>query len=157
METIDYAIIAVCSAAIFAIFSAVIIAVFTYRASVRYKKEIINTTRFQISAQTVIDETIPELLMRIIDECFTDYQLMILAPRNEGYITEQREEEIRSDLVAKVSERISPIAIDKLSLRYNISNIDRVIGDKIYIVVTNYVVEHNDVKDKLEDVPKPNY
>ena len=81
---------------------------------------------------------------------------MVLAPRNEGYITEQREEEIRSDLVAKVSERISPIAMDKLSLRYNISNIDRVIGDKIYIVVTNYVVEHNDVKDKLEDVPKPN-
>ena len=45
------------------------------------------------------------------------------------------------------------MSLDKLSLRYNVNNIDRIIADKVYIVVTNYVVEHNDIKDNLEEVP----
>ena len=79
----------------------------------------------------------------IIDDCFRDYEIMVLVPKNELYITDEREKEIRNDLVAKVVERLSPMALDKISLFYNVHRIDEIIADKVYITVMNYVVSHN--------------
>ena len=58
---------------------------------------------------------------------------------------DEREKEIRNDLVQKVVDRISPMALDKISLFYNVHKIDEIIADKVYITVMNYVVSHNDL------------
>ena len=97
--------------------------------------------RLNVSAQ--IDKTIPELLELIIQESFKDYEATTLVPLDEAYINEEREKEIRSELVEIVGARISPAALEKISLFYNQDNIARVIADKIYITVMTYVVEHN--------------
>ena len=123
------------------------------RMNKKYKDDMVRLSQYSINAQAVIDDSIPQLLNSIIDECFTDYQILVLAPKQEAYITAEREDEIRKDLIGKIVERLSPMSLDKLSLRYNISNIDRIIADKVYIAVTNYVVETNSIKDDLNDIP----
>ena len=107
-----------------------------------YRKRIEKLTLYQINTSSTIDESIPQILEVIIQESFTDYQLQNFIS-NEGYINNERESEIRKDLVLLVSSRISPAAIDKLSLFYNVLNISDVIADKIYIIVTNFVANHN--------------
>lgn len=126
--------------------------------SIKYSKSnneaIYKLSQYQVNVQAVIDETIPAILNSVIEECFDDYKLLVLFPKNEGYINDTREKEIRSDLVRKVTERLSPMALDKLSLYYNIKNIDIILADKIYITVLNYVIEHNSIKDNLSEIPK---
>ena len=117
---------------------------FTYKKT---KKELLRLTKYDINTRSNIDGSIPNILDLIIDDSFTDYQIMILTPLNEMYITDEREKEIRSDLIYKVTERLSDEAIEKLSQLYNIKNIDKIIADKIYIAVMNYVVNHNKVID----------
>jgi len=107
-------------------------------------REILRMHEYSINVNALIDESIPNLLNAIIKECFDDYKVMVLIPLNEGYITDQREVEIRTDLVNKVTERISPMAMDKLSLYYNMQKLGDILADKIFITVTNYVVDHND-------------
>lgn len=91
----------------------------------------------------VINSTIPELLLDVITDSFNDYKLEVLVPLNEGYINEIREHEIRKDLVDKVTSRIAVPVLEKLSLFYNINNIGEIIADKVYIIVVDYVVDHN--------------
>lgn len=126
---------------------------YSIKSGIKYRNEMLKTSRYNINTQAIIDDSITLLLNSIIDECFTDYKVLVLEPRQEGYISSEREDEIRKDLISKIVERLSPMSLDKLSLRYNIENIDRIIADKVYIVVTSYVVEHNDIKDNLEEVP----
>lgn len=126
---------------------------YSIKSGIKYRNEMLKTSRYNINTQAIIDDSITLLLNSIIDECFTDYKVLVLEPRQEGYISSEREDEIRKDLISKIVERLSPMSLDKLSLRYNIDNIDRIIADKVYIVVTSYVVEHNDIKDNLEEVP----
>lgn len=117
---------------------------FVYIYQMKKRDEmIIRANQYAVNTQAIIDNSIPAILNEIIDECFTDYKLLVLFPKNEAYLTEEREREIRSDLAAKVTERLSPMTMDKLSLRYNVANIGAIIADKIYIVVMNYVIEHN--------------
>lgn len=108
-----------------------------------HKNKIEEITLYQIHVQSQIDETVPEVLDLIIRESFNDYQLKSLYPLNEGYINSERETEIRGELIALVSSRISNAALDKVSLFYNVTNIADVLADKIYIAVMNYVIEHN--------------
>ena len=109
----------------------------------KHKKKIEEISLYQINTSANIDTSIPNILELIINESFTDYQVKTLVPLNEGYINSDRETEIRNDLVALVSSRISNAALDKLSLFYNIKNIADILADKIYILVMNYVIEHN--------------
>ena len=133
--------------------SCLLLVFYSIRSGIDYRKEMLNVSQYTANTQAIIDDSIPLLLNSVIDECFTDYKVLVLEPRQEGYISNEREDEIRKDLISKIVERLSPMSLDKLSLRYNINNIDRIIADKVYIVVTNYVVEHNDIKDNLEEVP----
>lgn len=108
-----------------------------------HRKKLLELTRYQINVTSSIDATIPEILDLIIQESFSDYKIKFLIPLNEGYINNDREAEIRKDLVSMVTTRISNAALAKLSLFYNIENIAEVIADKIYILIMNYVIEHN--------------
>ena len=99
---------------------------------------------YQAHISAIISKDIIDILNCIIDDCFKDYQVKYLVPKyNNSYISEEAEAEIRRDLVELVTSRISDAAMDKISLFYNKRNIARIIGDKIYIAVTNYVVENN--------------
>ena len=109
----------------------------------KHKKRIEEISTYQINVSANIDQSIPEILNIIIDESFTDYKIKTLLPLNEEYINNEREVEIRKGLVNLVTARISSAALDKLSLFYNIENIADILADKIYIVVMNYVMEHN--------------
>lgn len=108
----------------------------------KHKKRMESITRYQINSSAMIDASIPGTLDLIINESFLDYQVKFLLAE-ELYITEERESEIRKDIVLLVTKRISNNALDKLSMFYNISNIADIMADKIYISVMNYVVEHN--------------
>ena len=79
---------------------------------------------------------------------------MVLIPKNELYITDEREKEIRNDLVQKVVQRLSPMALDKISLFYNVHQIDSIIADKVYITVMNYVVSHNAIVEQAQSSKK---
>lgn len=107
------------------------------------QKKIQELTRYNINLTTTIDETIPTILEQFIQSCLSDWLIITGGYAAENYITEAEEKELRSQLVDRVVERISPNLIDKLSSYYNKINISKIISDKIYIVVTNYVVEHN--------------
>ena len=109
----------------------------------KYRKIIIQQSEHRLHISAQIDKTIPELLEYIIQESFRDYKATTLVPLNEDYINEEREKEIRAELVNIVGERISPIALEKIAIFYNEGNIAKVIADKIYITVMTYVVEHN--------------
>ena len=130
--------------AIFLIGSLVVIILF-YRSNRKHQAQLMELGRYSTNVQAVIDKNIPELLNDIIDDCFRDYEIMVLIPKNELYITDEREKEIRSDLVQKVVDRLSPMALDKISLFYNVHRIDEIIADKVYITVMNYVFTHNNV------------
>lgn len=123
----------------------VVLAFCCYGTYKQTKQSLIQLTKYDINCRTSIDASIPHILDLIIDDCFTDYKIMVLIPKNESYITAEREKEIRSDLIHKLTERLSPEAVEKLSIFYNIKNIDKVIADKIYITVMNYCIEHNQV------------
>lgn len=133
---------------------AVVVAIYAIRTNSKDKQRLIEASTSTVNKQAVIDETIPRILDLIITECFEDYKLLVLIPKNEFHINDKREAEIRRDLAEKVETRLSPVAVDKLSLYYNINNLDKIIGEKIYISVMSYVIEVNSLKDNLEEVPK---
>lgn len=118
-----------------AVFAALMYAL---RLSDKYKDRLLNTSLYEVNTRTAIDNSIPNALSAFIEDCFTDYQIMVLLPRNELYITDDREQEILMDLVAKVSERMSPNFKQKMFQYYNPDTFDKVLADKIYISVLNY-------------------
>lgn len=123
----------------------VIILCLYYRSNKKHQQELLELGRYSSNISAIIDNSIPQILEMIINDAFQDYQIMELIPKGELYITDEREKEIRKALVEKVVTRISPMALDKVSLFYNIHQIDEIIADKVYITVMNYVVDHNSV------------
>ena len=109
----------------------------------KHNKAIERLTEYSINVTSSIDHSIPTLLEIIINDCFNDYKIKELLPLEDKYINSEGEKKIRDGLVDMVTSRISKATFDKLSLFYNLENIGSIIGDKIYIIVMNYVVEHN--------------
>ena len=144
-----YIIILCIALAILAIGGIIILTLF-YRTNKSHQKELLELGRYSTNVQAIIDDNIPKILEAIINDAFRDYQIMNLIPRGELYITDEREKEIRSDLIDKVVTRLSPMALDKISLFYNVHQIDAIIADKVYITVMNYVVDHNSVISEKE-------
>lgn len=144
-----YIIILCIALAVLAIGGTIILALF-YRTNKSHQKELLELGRYSTNVQAMIDDNIPGILEAIINDAFRDYQIMNLIPRGELYITDEREKEIRSDLIDKVVIRLSPMALDKISLFYNVHQIDAIIADKVYITVMNYVVDHNSVISEKE-------
>lgn len=127
----------------FAILTFLIFALVVVISNNRHKKRLEELTLYQINVAATIDKSIPETLDLIIQESFTDYKIKFLYPMEEGFINSEREKQIRNELVQMVTNRISSAALDKISLFYNINNIADIIADKIYIIVMDYVTQHN--------------
>lgn len=132
-----YVLVIVLAIAVFAIL------MYALHLSDKYKEKLLNTSLYEVNTRTSIDNAIPNTLSSFIEDCFTDYQIMVLFPRNELYITDEREQEIIMDLAAKVTERMSPNFKQKLYQYYNPETFDKVLADKIYISVLNYCLGVN--------------
>lgn len=117
---------------------------FLYYASSKKNRNVSSElVRYTANIQATIDSSIPKILDALIEDCFRDYQIKVLVPMQEMFITDEREKKIREDLVDIVTDRLSPVTLDKIGLFYNIREIDKIIADKIYITVMNYRVDHN--------------
>ena len=109
-----------------------------------YLKKKNEILQYQVDiAYTPHDKSSSQILEEFISECFTEYQVLVLIPMNELYIGPEREQQICTDLATRVANHISPHFLNILYRQYNKLTIHDIIGDKIYMMVTGYVVEHN--------------
>ena len=99
--------------------------------------------RYQVDTQHKSDKSASQILEDFIGQCFAEYQIIVLIPKQELYINSDREKEICTDLGNMISKYISPHLINVLSQEYNTDMLHDIIADKIYIIVTNYVINHN--------------
>lgn len=119
----------------------------------RNSKEKNRIQEFSTTANLPIDHTIGEKLDKFISDNLTEYLVLnIHIMENNQYINEELETEIRNGFTTYLSDRISPIFMQQLSLYYNIDNIHQVIGNKIYIAITNYVAAMNAPEDDGRDI-----
>lgn len=139
---------------ILSIFLACTIVVFGYLIYTmnKHKNNMENLTRYNINVAANIDRSIPGVLEYLIQDCFNDYKIKNLEYKIDEYITPEKEAKIRKDLAEIVTNRLSSATLDKLSLFYNIDSIASILADKIYIIVMDYVVDHN---SKLNNIPSP--
>lgn len=84
-----------------------------------------------------------KILDAIIDDEFTQYQIMNLAHQNNLYINPEMQEKIIVDILGNVIKRLSDNFRVRLSLYYNDEYIDDIIFNKIKLVVINYTIEVN--------------
>lgn len=84
-----------------------------------------------------------KILDSIIDDEFTQYQIMHLAHRDNLYINPEEQERIITEVLGKVIYRISDDLVQKLSLYYKSEYINDIIFNKIKLVVINYTIEIN--------------
>lgn len=138
----DYMLSLILIACVFLVAILILFSIVIYSNN-KHRRKIESITLYQIHTSSKIDQSIPEILDLIIKESFADYQIKYLLPLDERFINSERESIIRKDLAALVTSRISNAAMDKISLFYNVANIADIIADKIYILVMNYVTEHN--------------
>lgn len=128
-----------------------VVLAFALKGYVDNKKALLALKRYEINVSTFpFGENITEILNEFIDECFQEYRIKQLVPDRDGmpeYITDEREKEIRDELVKIVSSRLSPVLMERLSLYYRADHIGSVIADKIYLTVMNYVIETNAMRD----------
>ncbi len=108
---------------------------------------------FEITSTLNIDGSIVEKLEKFIQDNFTEYLVLkVHLLETNQYINEELEDEIREEFTTYISDRLSPIFIQQLSMYYNIENIHQVLGNKIYILITNYVAAVNSPEDDGKDI-----
>jgi len=94
----------------------------------------------------LFDAAIPETLDALILECLSLYIIFNIGP-NKKYIAEAEEPKIVKDIIERVLFRMSPTMLYKLRAYYNEEMVEDVITEKIYMVVTNFVIQNNEIED----------
>ena len=102
---------------------------------------------YKINVETDINESIPELLETIVSECFNEYIVLNVEYKDIQYLDSEMESKIAKDVGRMVSERLSPALLSKMSLYYNIASISNIISEKIYILVLDYSIKKNQIRD----------
>lgn len=98
--------------------------------------------RYKLHLQTKVND-IPTMLEDLINESFIDYNAKYLASYT-AYITEEKEKEIRTELIDVILARMSDVVLEKLYTYYNPKEIGSILADKIYILVSEYTIQHNE-------------
>ena len=109
----------------------------------KYKYKEIELKKYDIDIHLNVTKDIETRLDAIIESCFQEYSLMNLIYKTDWYIKEEEEIQISKNICALVSDRISPVMLQQLSLYYNEDAIYDIIGKRVYFKVTNFVIEHN--------------
>lgn len=110
---------------------------------VEYKYKELELKKYNIDIHLNVTKDIETRLDTIIESCFQEYSLMNLIYKTDWYIKEEDEIKISKDICSLVSDRISPVMLQQLSLYYNEDAIYDIIGKRVYFKVTNFVIEHN--------------
>lgn len=110
-------------------------------------KENTRMIQYTVNVSAEITEDIPSMFEAMVQSTFDDFLIINGEYSQKEYITEAEEEKMMKDLGKMVSSRLSPAMLDKIQLYYNLQHIGEIISDKIYILVTAYVVEKNKVRD----------
>lgn len=132
---------------IIAMVATVILLVTNYKL----KKENNHLLEYSINVNAQINEEIPLILENMTHECFDEYMLLNQAYKEKHYITDEEETNIMKEVGTMVADRLSPAAIDKLSVYYNRNMLAEIISNKIYILVMAYAAENNQVpNEKIE-------
>lgn len=107
-----------------------------------------------INADVQIDASIPEILDKLIQECFDEWYALNEGYREIEFINKDKEKDILLKINELVAARMSRTFQSKLNSYYNEEAVDDVVAKKVYMLVMNYVITNNIPKDK----PKlPNY
>lgn len=93
------------------------------------------------------EEEIIEHLDYIINEALDSYVLFNIKPKQISYINSKIENEIMNYLAEEVPGRISSTLYSQLAYIYNEDYIGSFIGTHIYMVVLQFRIEYNDLKD----------
>lgn len=109
----------------------------------KYKYKELELKKYDIDIHLNVTKDIETRLDTIIESCFQEYSLMNLIYKTDWYIKEEEEIQISKNICALVSDRISPVMLQQLSLYYNEDAIYDIIGKRVYFKVTNFVIEHN--------------
>ena len=114
-----------------------------------FKKNEIEKYRIDINCPIKQNEVDDEL-DNFIKGRWEEYFICNLGWKNISNISQKEQEQIMLDMASIISDTISPVLLSKLSRFYNtnknhngISGIDKIIADKIQIIVLNYSVENN--------------
>lgn len=117
----------------------------------KLKKENNRLLEYSINVNAQINEEIPQILEDMTHECFDEYMLLNQAYKEKHYITDEEETMIMKEVGTMVADRLSPAAIDKLSVYYNKNMLAEIISNKVYILVMGYTADNNTVpNEKIE-------
>lgn len=97
--------------------------------------------------QSLFDSQIPEIIDSIISECLNEYIAMNTGFNDDQeYIREEEENKINTILIEKVLTRMSKTMIAKIRSYYNEERVEDVLVEKIYMLVTHYVIQNNRIE-----------
>ena len=105
--------------------------------------KMINDYKIHIANIPLHFEDDMKLLNQIIDDEFSQYQIMNLAHRDNLYINQELESQIITDLLRNVLGQISDDLRLRLELYYNSDRLDDIIFNRIKMIVINYTIEIN--------------
>ena len=111
------------------------------------KKEERKLEEYRIHVQTNIGDSIPTMLETIVQECFNEYIVLNVEYKDIQYIDSETETKIAKEVASMVAQRISPAMLSKMSLYYKSDSIPNIISEKIYLLVLNYSVNKNTIKN----------
>lgn len=99
--------------------------------------------RDSVIKDIVIDDNATEALDKLINEVLEEYVILNIKPKDIYYINSKMENEMIESIKNEVSNRISILLLKKISYTHNEDYIGTFIGMRIYLVITNFVVEFN--------------
>lgn len=108
----------------------------------RHNMKLEELEKYKLHLQAKITD-IPNMLEDLINESFIDYNAKYLVSYT-SYITEEKEKEIRTELIDVILARMSDVVLEKLYTYYNPKEIGSILADKIYILVSEYTIQHNE-------------
>lgn len=121
-----------------------IILVFSIVCIYRLFDKAIRTIRYKNNTYAKIDDDIPKVLELFVQNVFTDYRAKNLdCDENLIYISQEKEQQILSEMATLCAQRMSPALTDKLTLMWSYESLGSVLADKIYLTVVAYVAMKN--------------
>ncbi|MGL5330510.1 MAG: hypothetical protein ACRDD7_14660 [Peptostreptococcaceae bacterium] len=114
------------------------------KASIMFKRYKLD--EYEININSVIDDNILSLLDKIIADCFAEYTVLNIDYKDIVYVDAELEKDITKQVCYKVSERISPALLAKISLSYNMDNFSKLLSERVYLHTLNYAMQKNKPK-----------
>lgn len=110
-------------------------------------KRIINVTNIPYS-EYILNR---DILDEIINEIFSVYVVITYEYIEDVYIKEDEQKNMIKNIAEEVISKLSPDLVERISLVYNKEKIPEIISQKIYMIVTDYAISKNLVKNKDEE------